>query len=85
MLYIQLPLDTALWGAESWTLTNESEKKLETFHHSAIRRNLNITMYEVEEKRIRNKKLRELFDNIRNITEFVKERQLTWLEHILRM
>ena len=85
MLYIQLPLNTALWGAESWILTNESERKLETFHHSAIRRILNITMYEVEEKRITNKKLRGLFDNIRNITEFVKERQLTWLEHILRM
>jgi hypothetical protein len=46
---------------------------------------MNITMFEVEEKRITNRKLRESFDNIRNITELVKERQLTWLEHILKM
>jgi hypothetical protein len=85
MLYIQLPLNTALWGAESWTLTAESERKLETFHHSSIRRIMNVSMFDVEEKRITNKQMRESFDNIRNIAEFVKERQLTWLEHVLRM
>ena len=42
-------------------------------------------MSKVEEKIITNRKLRESFDNIRNITEFVKERQLTWLEHVLKM
>jgi hypothetical protein len=46
---------------------------------------MNITMFEVEEKRITNRKLRDSFDNIRNITEFIKERQLTWLEHVLKM
>jgi exonuclease III len=85
MLYIQLPLNTALWGAESWTLTAESERKLETFHHSSIRRIMNVTMFEVEERRITNKQMRETFDNIRNISEFIKERQLTWLEHVLQM
>jgi hypothetical protein len=42
-------------------------------------------MFEVEEKRITNKQMHESFDNIRNISEFIKERQLTWLEHVLRM
>jgi hypothetical protein len=52
---------------------------------------MNITMFEVEQKRITNRKLLESFDNIinniiRNITEFIKERhQLTWLVHILKM
>jgi exonuclease III len=85
LLYIQLPLNTALWGAESWTLTAENDRKLQTFHHSAIRLIMNINMFEVEEKRITNRKLRESFDNIRNIDEFIKERQLTWLEHVLKM
>ena len=81
LLYLQLPLNTALWGAESWTMTAESERELQRFHHAAIRKIMNITMFEVEEKRITNRKLRESFDNIRNITEFTKERQLTWLEN----
>jgi hypothetical protein len=42
-------------------------------------------MFQVEEKRITNRKLRESFGNIRNISEFVKERQLTWLVHVLKM
>jgi hypothetical protein len=46
---------------------------------------MNVTMFEVEEKTTMNKKLRESFDNIRNVTKFVKESQLTWLEHVLRM
>jgi hypothetical protein len=85
LLHQSLPLNTALWGAESWTLTVESERKLERFHHAAIRNVLNITMCEVEEKRITNRKLRDSFSNIRNIAETVKERQLTWLEHVLKM
>ena len=85
MLYIQLPLNTALWGAESWTLTAEDERKLESFHHKSIRRILNINMFEVEAERITNTKLRRKFDNIRNISEFVKERQLNWLGHLLHL
>ena len=86
LLYLKLPLNTALWGAESWTLTVESERKqYQQFHHGAIRKILNITMFEVEEKRITNRKVRESFDNIKNITEFIKARQLlTWLEHVLK-
>jgi hypothetical protein len=79
LLCIQLPLNTAPWGTESWILTVENERKLQTFHHAAIRKIMNITMFETEEKRITNQKLRESFENIRNITEFIKERQLTWL------
>jgi hypothetical protein len=46
----------------------ESERKLETFHHSSMRRIMNVTMFEVEEKRTTNKKMRESFDDIRNVT-----------------
>jgi hypothetical protein len=42
-------------------------------------------MCKVEEKRITNRKLRDSFSNIRNTTETVKERQLAWLEHVLKM
>jgi hypothetical protein len=85
LLYIQLPLNTALWGAESWTLTADNERKLETFHHKSIHRILNINMFEVEAEKISNLKLRGKFDNIRNISEFVHERQLNWLGHLLHL
>jgi hypothetical protein len=37
MVHIQLPLNTALWGAKStWTLTTtDNERKLESFHHKS--------------------------------------------------
>jgi hypothetical protein len=85
LLCLQLPLNTVLWGAESWTQTAKSKRKVQRFHHAAIRNIMNITMFEVEEKRITNQKLRESFDNIRNITEFIEERQLTWLAQVLKM
>ena len=38
-------------------------------------------MFEVKEKRITNQKVCESFNNIRNITELIKEStQRTWLE-----
>ena len=82
-------LNTALWGVESWTLTAQSveRRKLQRFHRAAICKIMNITMFKVEEKRItKNRKLRESFDNIRNITNFIEEsKQLTWLERVLTM
>ena len=54
MLYIQLPLNTALWGAESWTLTADNERRLESFHHKPIHQIININMFEVEAERITN-------------------------------
>jgi hypothetical protein len=58
-----------------------------TPRHTAIRKILNTSAFKVDEnKTIMNGKLGESFDNIRNITDFIKEeRQLTWLEHVLKM
>ena len=83
MLHIQLPLNTALWGSESWTLTADNERRLESFHHTSIRQIPNINVFEVEAERITNTKSRRKFDNVRNISEFVKERQLNLLGHSL--
>ena len=49
LLYLQLPLKTtALWEAESWTLTVERKRRLQQFHHSVIGKIMNIMMFEVE-------------------------------------
>ena len=45
----------------------------------------NITMFEVEEKTMTFRKLCASFDNIKNITELIEERKLTWLGHVLKI
>jgi hypothetical protein len=35
-IYIAGPLNALLWGCEVWNLTRANQKKLMTFHHSAI-------------------------------------------------
>jgi hypothetical protein len=73
-------------GRASWTLTADNERRLESFHHKLIRRILNINMFKAEAaERITNAKLRRKFDNIRNNFEFVNERQLNWLGHLLHL
>jgi hypothetical protein len=53
-----------------------------TFRLSLLKRDIS----KKNRKRITNRKLRDSFANIRNITEIVKEgRQLIWLEHVLKM
>ena len=93
LLCLQPPLNTAVWGAESWTLTTVSVWKLQQFHHTTIHKIMSNRVFEimsnrvfeVEGKRITNRGLCESFDNIRNVMELIKERQLTWLEHVLKM
>jgi hypothetical protein len=37
MLYLAIPLNTALWGCETWALLDMDKKALEVFHHRSIR------------------------------------------------
>jgi hypothetical protein len=41
-IYTSFAVNTALWGCESWNLSAKNQKQLESFHHSSIRRILNI-------------------------------------------
>jgi hypothetical protein len=54
-IYFSFTVNAALWGWESWNLSAKNKKHLESFHHSAIRRILNIRWQQVREDRIRNK------------------------------
>jgi hypothetical protein len=47
LLYIGGPLNALIWGAESWNLLKQNLKKLNIFHHSAIRWILGINMEKV--------------------------------------
>jgi len=41
-IYVGEPINMLLWGAKSWSITKKILKKLQSFHHSLIRRILGI-------------------------------------------
>jgi len=64
LIYLTAPLNTLLWGAESWNLNETNWNKLATFHHSGIRYILNIKWEQMREHKLSNKKVRSRFKNI---------------------
>jgi hypothetical protein len=84
-IYTAIPLNTVLWGCESWSMTERIKKRLEAFHHTSIRSILGINMYHVEHHRIQNESVRQWFGNIPNITDITSRRQLLWIGKIARM
>jgi hypothetical protein len=52
-IYIAEPINTLLWGCESWNLTKRNLDRLKSFHHGAIRRILNIKWHQVREDHIK--------------------------------
>lgn len=85
MVYCAIPLNTVLWGCESWAVTADMVRSLESFHHKSIRSILNVNMRHVEEFRIQNQEVRKWFMNIPNITDTMMKRQLQWLQKIITM
>eukprot|EP00978_Attheya_sp_CCMP212_P021044 scaffold61036_cov44-Attheya_sp.AAC.1 len=45
---LSLPINTLLWGCESWTMTAQSIRILESFHTKSIHKILGISMLNVE-------------------------------------
>eukprot|EP00978_Attheya_sp_CCMP212_P030023 scaffold108944_cov38-Attheya_sp.AAC.1 len=41
-LYLALPVNTLLWGCESWAISAEAARRLESFHTKSIRKILGI-------------------------------------------
>jgi len=48
------PLNTLLWGEESWSITDKILRKLQAFHHTSIKRVLGIRMDEVQSCHVMN-------------------------------
>jgi len=61
LICLTSPLNTLLWGAESWKLNKTNQNKLATFHYSAIRYILNIKWEQTREQKISNKEVRSRF------------------------
>jgi hypothetical protein len=83
-IYSAFAINAALWGCESWNLSTRNKNQLESFHHSAIRRILNIKWQQVCDNRIRNKQVRFRFCNIPKIESFINKRTATYVGKVTR-
>ena len=83
-IHIMGPLNLLLWGSETWNLTEANLKKLNAFHHSAIRWILGIKWEKMKEERITNDKVRTVFNNIPPVQDFISKCTLRFLEKIVR-
>jgi hypothetical protein len=68
------PVNTLLWGCESWEITADIRRKLETFYHSSIRRILFIGWEQMKEQRIANEMARRQFWNIPPLRALINRR-----------
>jgi hypothetical protein len=82
--YIATVMKIVLWECESLTLRAADLKKLEVFHHKAMRHILCITKREQANTRLTNKKLRKKMDYITTMGEVIDERRLDWLGNVAR-
>ena len=84
LIYITGPLNTLLWGCESWSMKESTLAKLQAFHHTAIRRILNIHWKRMKDQRITNDDIRHKFRNIPPIETFLIRRTLRYLGKIVQ-
>jgi hypothetical protein len=61
LIFLAIPVNTALYGAESWTLNVELCRRISSFYHTTIRQIIGINMHHVEEYWIKNKQICNYF------------------------
>jgi hypothetical protein len=85
LMFLAIPTNTALYGAESWTLTAELvRRRISAFYHTSIRRILGINMHHVEEYRIRNEHIRNHF-SVPDPLDLIRKRQFNLLGKFARL
>ena len=84
LIYMAIPLNLLLWGCESWALPQSSLAKLEAFHHTTIRRILQITWDDVRTHHIKNMQVRQSFNDITTVEQQILKRQLTFFGKLIR-
>ena len=78
-LYLAIPVNLALWNAETWSRNAGDLKLLDTFHHKSIRRILGINMSMVKDDHIKNEQVRTLFGNIDLLSTIWRKRLLNFI------
>jgi hypothetical protein len=70
-LYLALRVNTLLWGCESWVISAEATRRLESFHTKSIRKILGVSMCNVEALIITNKQILKEFNNMPSIENII--------------
>ena len=78
-VYMAIPVNTALWGCESWSMTAKMRRRIRAFHHQSVRSILRINIHIVETYRTNNSTIRKWFCKILCIIDIAKKRQLAWI------
>ena len=84
LLFRAIPMNLLLWGAETWSLRKSQLDKLEVFLHRSIRRILQISMSTVQEQRLRNGKVRDMFYSIPCVRNMIEARQMDFVGKMIR-
>jgi hypothetical protein len=79
LLFRAIPMNLLLWGCKNWSLQQAVLRKLEVFLHRSIRQILHISMVQVQECHIRNKKICQMFYDIPCVVNMIAARQLDFL------
>ena len=74
-----------MYGSECWTPLRRHVRKLNTFHHRAIRIILGITNREQWSKHITMTEIRRRWGDHETASENIVKRRLQWLVHLARM
>jgi len=74
-------LSILLYNAETWTLTEDLNKRLRAFEMSCLRRIAGVT----RQDRVRNEVIRSNLKMKRDIVERVELRRLSYFGHVARM
>ena len=82
--YIATVVNIVLWGCKSLTIRAADLKKLEVFHHKAMRHILSISKWQQASTRLKNEELQKKMDYIATMEEVIDKRRLDWLGNIAR-
>ena len=72
------------YGSESWTITKDLERKLQSFHRRCARTIFGVTMFHVEKYHIKTETVLEEI-NLLPINGYIARRNLAWFGKVMRM
>jgi hypothetical protein len=84
LVFQAIPVNTLLFGCETWTLTESNKKKISAAYHYGLRKVLGLRMTTVEKHRIKNEHVRNKL-GVPHILDIVRKRQHDFLGKIASM
>ena len=83
-LYKSLVLSIALYGCESWTLSAELEKRIESFEMKCLRRLLGTSWQEKKTNEFVTATIKQKVGKQEELITTVKRRKMAWFGHVTR-